>query len=51
MTINSPFWIEGQQKVMPRRAPDVGEHSDVVLREAGYSETEIRAMRADGVIG
>ena len=21
MTINSPFWIEGQQKVMPRRAP------------------------------
>ena len=51
MTINSPFWIEGQEKVMPRRAPDVGEHSEVVLREAGYSETEIRAMRAAGVIG
>jgi hypothetical protein len=50
MTINSPFWIAGQKKVIPRRAPDVGEHSEVVLREAGYSETEIRAMRGDGVI-
>ena len=51
LTINSPFWIAGQQKVTPRPAPGVGEHSEEVLRSAGYSEPEIRAMRAEGVIG
>jgi crotonobetainyl-CoA:carnitine CoA-transferase CaiB-like acyl-CoA transferase len=50
MTVNSPLWIEGQQKVEPRRAPQVGEHSEAVLHDAGYSESEIRALRAEGVI-
>src|SRR5438105_3803392 len=50
MTINSPIEIRGQQKVTPRPAPGVGEHSDQVLREAGYAEAEIAALRADGVI-
>jgi crotonobetainyl-CoA:carnitine CoA-transferase CaiB-like acyl-CoA transferase len=36
--------------VTPRPAPGVGEHSEEVLRDAGYSETEIAALRADGVI-
>jgi len=35
---------------MPRPAPAVGEHSEEVLREAGYSEIEIRALREEGVI-
>ena len=51
LTINSPFWIAGQQKVTPRPAPAVGAHSDAVLREAGYADSEIRALRAEGVIG
>jgi crotonobetainyl-CoA:carnitine CoA-transferase CaiB-like acyl-CoA transferase len=51
LTINSPFWVVGQQKVMPRPAPAVGAHSDEVLREAGYTDNEIRAFRAEGVIG
>ena len=37
MTVNSPIEIGGQEKVPPRRAPDVGEHSEQVLREAGYA--------------
>jgi hypothetical protein len=32
------------------RAPSVSEHSEAVLRQAGYSEAEIRALRADGII-
>ncbi|MGE5322260.1 MAG: CoA transferase, partial [Actinomycetota bacterium] len=28
-----------------RRAPMVGEHTDEVLREIGYSEDEVRALR------
>jgi formyl-CoA transferase len=50
LTVNSPFWIAGQQKVKPRRAPAIGEHSDEVLRAAGYSDSDISALRADGVI-
>jgi formyl-CoA transferase len=33
-----------------RRAPQLGEHTDVVLREAGYSDAEIAAMRASGAV-
>jgi crotonobetainyl-CoA:carnitine CoA-transferase CaiB-like acyl-CoA transferase len=51
MTVNSPIEIRGQQKVQPRRTPGVGEHSEQVLREAGYGAAEIAQLRADGVIG
>ena len=50
LTVNSPFWIAGQEKLPPRPAPDVGEHSDEILREAGYSAAEIRALRETGII-
>jgi formyl-CoA transferase len=50
LTVNSPIWISGQQKTKPRAAPSVGENNEGVLREAGYSDAEIRIMRADGVI-
>jgi crotonobetainyl-CoA:carnitine CoA-transferase CaiB-like acyl-CoA transferase len=36
--------------VAPRRAPGVGQNSDEVLREYGYSDEEIAALRADGVV-
>ena len=51
MTVNSPIEIGGQEKVAPRRAPEVGEHSEQVLREAGYAGSEIAALREAGVIG
>jgi formyl-CoA transferase len=51
LTIDSPFAIRGQDKVPPRRAPAVGEHSEEVLRSAGYAEGEIAALREAGVIG
>ena len=50
-TIDSPFFVAGQEKVPPRTAPAVGEHSEEVLRAAGYDESEIQALRAAGVIG
>jgi crotonobetainyl-CoA:carnitine CoA-transferase CaiB-like acyl-CoA transferase len=51
MTVNSPIEIRGQEKVPPRHAPRVGEHSEDVLRAAGYGEAEIAALREAGVIG
>lgn len=33
-----------------RRAPRIGEHTDAVLREAGFTADEIEKLRADGAI-
>jgi len=33
-----------------RRAPTLGEHTDEVLRELGFSESEIEALRAGAVV-
>ena len=50
LTVNSPIWIGGQEKARPRHAPAVGEHSEEVLRDAGFTVSEIAALRAEGVI-
>ncbi len=50
LTINSPIWIDGATKVRPRQPPAVGQHSDEILRAAGYSDAEIAAFRADGAV-
>jgi crotonobetainyl-CoA:carnitine CoA-transferase CaiB-like acyl-CoA transferase len=50
LTINSPIWVDGSQKVKPRRAPGIGEHSNEILRAAGYDEAAIRQLRASGAV-
>ncbi len=50
LTINSPIWVDGSDKVKPRRAPDVGEHSEEILREAGYDEAAIGNLKASGAV-
>ena len=50
LTINSPIFIDGADKVAPRRPPGVGEHSDEILRQAGYDEAAIRQLRASGAV-
>ncbi len=47
-TVNSPLQIIGVSKVLPRRAPDVGEHTKEVLQELGLSDDKIEALRASG---
>lgn len=50
LTVTSPIFMEGQEKVKPRRPPTVGQHTDEVLREAGYDEESIKKLRQDGAI-
>ena len=50
LTVLSPFHIDGETKVAPRRAPAVGQHSEEVLREAGYSAEDIERLRSLGVL-
>jgi crotonobetainyl-CoA:carnitine CoA-transferase CaiB-like acyl-CoA transferase len=50
LTVNSPIWVDGSQKVPPRKPPGIGEHSDEILRQAGYDEAAIRQLRAAGAV-
>ena len=51
LTINSPIWVEGARKVPPRKPPGIGEHSDEILRKAGYDDAAITALRTSGAVG
>ncbi len=50
LTVSSPFWIAGEDKTKPKRAPAIGQHNDEVLASAGFSADDIRKLRADGVV-
>jgi crotonobetainyl-CoA:carnitine CoA-transferase CaiB-like acyl-CoA transferase len=50
LTVSSPVWIGGQDKVPATMAPGIGEHTTEVLREAGLEETEIARLLQAGVI-
>ena len=50
-TINNPVRL-GFARPRPAEAPPaVGQHTDAVLREAGYSDADIAALRASGAAG
>jgi crotonobetainyl-CoA:carnitine CoA-transferase CaiB-like acyl-CoA transferase len=50
LTVSSPFHIDGETKAAPLRAPTVGQHSEAVLRDAGYSADEIGRLKALGIL-
>jgi crotonobetainyl-CoA:carnitine CoA-transferase CaiB-like acyl-CoA transferase len=50
LTVSSPIWIEGQEKVAPAMAPALGEHSVAVLRELGVEEAEIERLLREGTV-
>ncbi len=42
--------ISGFSKAIRRYTPDAGEHQDEIMKSVGYTDAEIAAMRAKGVI-
>lgn len=48
--INHPIFVEGIDRVGPRKAPDAGEHTDAILAELGYAEEDIAKLREQGVL-
>ena len=49
-TISSPIQVHGVTKVPARRAPELGEHNETVLKDLGFSASEIDKLRASGAI-
>jgi formyl-CoA transferase len=49
-TISSPIQVHGVTKVAAKRAPEIGEHNEEVLKELGFEPSEIEGLRASGVI-
>ena len=50
-TVAPPLSMDGERVSFASPPPLLGEHSQEVLAEAGYSEEEIAALVADGVVG
>ena len=50
LTVSSPFDLDATVKVAAVRAPAVGQHSESVLRGAGYSTDEIARLASLGVL-
>jgi formyl-CoA transferase len=51
LTVSTPFDVDGTHKVPPGPAPALGEHCAAILREAGYDEAKIQALREQRVLG
>src|SRR5882672_8575683 len=49
-TISSPIQVHDVAKQPARRAPDLGEHNEEVLKQLGFSANEIDGLRASGTV-
>jgi len=49
-TISSPIAVHDVTKVSAKRAPEIGEHNDEILREIGFAAQEIAGLRASGAV-
>ncbi|HEY1973692.1 MAG TPA: CoA transferase [Pseudonocardia sp.] len=51
LTVDSPVRVQQAPKVPPRLAPELGQHTDEVLGELGFTAEEIAELRAASAIG
>jgi len=50
LTVANPIQVRGEDKRSSGPAPEIGEHSRVILIEAGFSDAEIDTLIANGVV-
>ena len=49
-TISSPIQVHGVTKVPAKRRPELGEHNEEVLKQLGFSATDIGALQSSGTV-
>jgi crotonobetainyl-CoA:carnitine CoA-transferase CaiB-like acyl-CoA transferase len=49
-TISSPIQVHDVSKVPAKRAPEIGEHNDEILKELGFDPKAIEAFHANGTV-
>jgi formyl-CoA transferase len=49
-TVSNPLKVHDVPKVKARRAPDLGEHNEELLKQLGFTSGEIDSLRASGAI-
>jgi formyl-CoA transferase len=49
-TVNSPMQLRGVEKEPARRAPDLGEHSEEILKDLGFDAGQIGGLHASGAV-
>jgi formyl-CoA transferase len=49
-TISSPIQVHGVTKVSARRAPELGEHNDEILKDLGFDTNAIDSLRVTGAV-
>ena len=49
-TISSPIQVHGVAKVPARRAPELGEHNDEILKDLGFNANKIDSLHASGAV-
>jgi formyl-CoA transferase len=50
-SIANPLRVDFAEQRAARPAPELGEHTDAILRDLGYGETDIAALRQSGAVG
>jgi formyl-CoA transferase len=50
-TISSPIQVDGVTKEPAKRAPELGEHNQDILRELGFDPKQVDGFVASGVLG
>ena len=49
-TISSPIQVHGVTKVSARRAPELGEHNEEILKDLGFDANTIDSLRVTGAV-
>jgi formyl-CoA transferase len=49
-TISNPIQMHGIDKIPARRAPELGEHTELILRELGFDSKDIDALHTSGAV-
>jgi len=49
-TVSSPMQIHGVAKEPARRAPELGEHNDEILKELGFDAAQIEGLHTSGAV-